>query len=311
MGEKLLDDLARALAEPMPRRRALRLMGSVLVATSFPRAAFARTRRPARSTKCGPDQRVCREFTDEEYCCRSPSWQFFCGAKRGQCLNMCAGGTKFPCTGLISDRFSGINGVCCDRRYHSGCRPDNPRDRLSGGGSRPQCIPCTGKTCGPNKSFKTSDPRRWTCCERPNTCRNGVCRCPDGRTSCGGKKCCKRSQECMQCYDSDSADTTVTGEVKCCGKDELCCINRCCKNDEACCNGRCCPKDTSCARARGRDVCCPDNRTYLARGDREYCCPAGTFPQKGGCCAFGLRFCCSGSQSACPRGQLCVNGECV
>jgi hypothetical protein len=311
MGDKLFDDLARALAEPMPRRRALRFIGAVLVATSFPRPAFARTRRSGAVTKCGEDERICREFTEQAYCCRAPSWQFFCGSRPGQCINMCAGGTKFPCTGLIPDRLSGVNGVCCDRKIHSRCRPDNPRDRMSGGGSKPECIPCTGTSCGPNKSFGINHPQRWTCCEKPNTCRKGVCKCPDGRPSCGGKECCKGQKVCKQCADVDSLGLTLTGTVKCCGKDESCCINTCCKSNEACCNGKCCPKKTQCARGTGgRDVCCPEGRVQSVRGDREYCCPAGTYPQdKGGCCPAGLESCCAGEN--CTRGSVCVNGKCV
>lgn len=270
---------------------------------------MARTRRSAPVTKCGTDERICREFTDKAYCCRSPSWQFFCGNAQGTCDNMCGGEADFPCTGLIPDRFSGINGVCCNRKLHSGCRPDNPRDRLSGGGSRPQCIPCSGTRCGPNKAYKLDDPRRWSCCEKPNTCREGVCRCPDGRPSCGGRKCCKGKKECAACYDADSrADVVSTGEFKCCGKGEFCCIDRCCK--ESCCGDRCCPKETTCARGSGgRDICCPDNRIRNVRFDRAYCCPAGTYPKAGGCCNIGLQSCCRGVN--CTTGSLCVNGECV
>jgi len=309
MGEKLFDDLARALAEPVPRSRALRQIGSMLVATSLPGAAFARSRRAAPAKKCRPDERTCREFTEQAYCCRPPSWQFFCGKQRDRCINMCAGPTKFPCTGLIPDRLSGVNGVCCDTRIHSGCRPDNPRQRMSGGGSIPECIPCTGTRCGPNKRFGINHPQRWTCCEKPNTCREGVCKCRDGKTSCGGTECCKKGKTCARCVDGDSATRYLTGSVKCCGPKEECCINRCCKPDQDCCLGQCCPRGTQCAREGGRDVCCPDGRVVY-ESDRNYCCPSGTYPQeKGGCCPPGLESCCAGEN--CTRGSVCVNGTCV
>src|SRR5262245_3114507 len=104
-----LDALARALAEPMPRRRALRVLGTTIVAAAVP--AFA-TRSAGAATvvrpRCGQDGRVCREFTNDEYCCGPPSWQFFCGGKKGQCVNMCNGPTAFPCTALIPHPESGI-----------------------------------------------------------------------------------------------------------------------------------------------------------------------------------------------------------
>ena len=129
-GARFLDDLARTLAEPMPRRRALRLLGSSLAAVTVPAFAprVARAVATAGSVKCGYDQRTCRKGAEaqfEEYCCPSPSWQFFCGGQTNayRCVNQCPTRDNFPCTALIPDREAGRNGVCCDRSIHSGCNP--------------------------------------------------------------------------------------------------------------------------------------------------------------------------------------------
>lgn len=307
MTTRLLDDLARSLAEPMPRRRALRLLGTTLVAVVVPglgpKGARAGVRR---SAKCGPDQRVCREFTQEEYCCPRPSWQFFCGSKRGQCLNTCTGGTKFPCTALIEHPESGINGLCCDRRLHSRCNPVGRAPTRW----KPECVPCLGTACGPNRKYGEGHPQRWTCCTKPNVCRKGVCRCPDGKLSCGGTDCCKRSKVCKQCADADSGEVRVTGTVKCCGRDEFCCVDKCCDQRGACCNGKCCPPGTQCARKGGFsvDACCPQSRVF-AGPDRNYCCPPGTEPGEQGCCKPGDATCCASAK--CPSGAYCVRGTCV
>lgn len=316
MGEKIFDDVARTLAQPMPRRRALRLLGTSLLVFSVPGMRPRLARAASGSSKCGYDQRVCREFTDQQYCCPRPSWQHFCGRRPRQCDNICAGETEFPCTGLLPDRFSGVNGVCCDKKYHSRCRPDNPRDRLSGGGSRPLCLPCTGVLCGPNKKYGEGHPQRWTCCEKQNVCRmlplgkGFACKCADGSTSCDGSDCCKKPKACKQCVDADSSSLTLTGTAKCCRKDEVCCLNRCCKRDQECCRDKCCPRGTVCGLGPGgRDVCCPTSRADET-GKTTICCPSGTYPiETVGCCPPGLARCCDGL--VCRGGQICVSGECV
>lgn len=341
MGEKLFDDLARALAEPMPRRRALRFIGAVLVATSFPRPAFGSNRRPARASKCGKDQRVCREFTDKEYCCPAPSWQFFCGSRSRQCLNMCEGGTKFPCTAKIPHPESGINGVCCDFRYHSRCEPvGKPPECCYGNPDKlipvkcvrmgeaqckakpnfvswvderwkPRCIACRGEMCGPNKSVPDDDPQvraRWTCCKPPATCRKGVCKCKDGRESCD-EKCCQRGEDCTTCYEVtfDLSDTLVG--------------RKCCKTDHECCGNKCCKKlDEQCVYFKGETVCCPIARTFVSGIGTKlpptgFCCPAGTVARRFGCCPLGDQSCCppqdsQGNPLSCGQ-NVCINGQCV
>lgn len=320
--ERFLDDLARALAEPMPRRRAVRLLGAALVSVTLPGlrpgAALAGRRRLA---KCGPDQRVCREFTAQEYCCPRPSWQFFCGSRQGQCINTCRGGTKFPCTAAIPHPDSGINGVCCDRKYHSGCvRIGRPAEKRPDGSRvpseewKPSCCPK-----GPGFGFCGG-----VCCEPPNRCKDGVCRCPDGTMSLDGRRCCKRGEHAAECVSAGTRfielDTTMDASLvgrKCCpaGK-PYCCGTTCCAKF-GCCDTKCCSHKTSrCASWRGKKMCCPKRRITIV-GDQQICCPTGTisitlgFPA---CCPPTELKCCGWpgeSRVECGAGEICVRGTCV
>ena len=332
-----MDDLARRLAEPMPRRRALRVLGATIVAVAAP----APGARPARAAtvaqpRCGPDRRVCREFTKDQYCCGRPSWQFFCGSKKGQCVNMCAGGTKFPCTALIAHPESGINGVCCDRRYHSRCRPvgkaatccyGNPVTCKPMGEAackkqpkrlynepplwapserwKPSCESCRQEQMCENKRLDISDPSRWVCCVPPNTCQQGVCKCKDGRNA---TQCLFVGTHVYE--NANEIDGEIVGQ-KCCPESaRYCCGTTCCKSF-GCCGEKCCPRSTSvCASAGGRKVCCPFKRVTSIADNAAICCPAGTVanPSTGGCCPPGFLDCC---RSVNCGEKVCVEGTCV
>lgn len=161
---RALDELARTLAQPMSRRRALRLLGASIAAVvgqgvrpfsarAAPRA-IGYTCNPNVETCCGKDERVCQKDApvplNKGYCCPAPSWRWGCGSRANgyKCVDACGDDHLFPCTGRVADKFSGVNGVCCDDRIHATCNPDG-KPLLSGGGSRPICLP---KTCGPDIS---------------------------------------------------------------------------------------------------------------------------------------------------------------
>jgi hypothetical protein len=160
---RLLDDLARTLAEPMSRRRALRVLGTTVAAAAVPglrpsvagatRRAIGYTCNPNVETCCDKDERVCHKDApvpqNKGYCCPAPSWQWWCGDKKNgyKCVDRCGADHLFPCTGRFADKSSGVNGLCCDDRIHAACDPD--AYRLSGGGSSPLCLP---PTCGPDVS---------------------------------------------------------------------------------------------------------------------------------------------------------------
>lgn len=312
----------------MPRRRAVRVIGVSLAATMVPGVGARLARAASGSTAqvtCRGDRRTCQKGADrdfEKYCCPSPSWQWFCGGQDNayRCINMCPKGAKtFPCTALVAHPASGINGVCCDRRFHSGCVPIGPpREKRPDGTFVPsqEWKPsCCAK--GPGFGFCNN-----VCCQAPNRCKSGKCRCPNGADSCDGRQCCKRGETCAECQSWEptyfprqpSAFDPETVGRKCCPKGSSCCGTTCCKR-LGCCGTKCCPfPDSQCTRTGGRNVCCPRARATYA-GGHWACCPAGTAAVDviGGCCPPGDPFCCGGSGVpvvSCGS-RLCVRGACV
>lgn len=156
-----IDDLARTLAEPMSRRRALRIFGTTVAAAAVPglrpspagatRRAVGYTCNPNVETCCGKDERVCQKDApvplNKGYCCPAPGWRWLCGDKKNgyKCVDFCGEDYQSPCTGS-PDKFSTTVGVCCDNRIAPICDPDSGQ-QTSDGGSIPQCLP---KTCGPD-----------------------------------------------------------------------------------------------------------------------------------------------------------------
>lgn len=295
----------------MPRRRAIGLLGTTLVAVVVPglRSRAASASMSTRSATCGRDRRTCMKGAEanfEVYCCPAPSWQWFCGGQDNsyRCINTCKSGTKFPCTALIPHRDSGINGVCCDRKLHSGCsRIGPPRQAWA-----PSCCPKGFGFCG------------GVCCQPPNRCKNGRCKCPNGTESCDGRSCCKRGQSCKECFSfgtqalpsPNDIDGSVVGRRCCPSERPYCCGDTCCK-EFGCCGGTCCPfPSRRCARSRGRDVCCSRAR-LTTDGDDWVCCPAGTISDGfGGCCPASAPECCGGPRGTqCGAKQICVRGACV
>jgi hypothetical protein len=335
---RVLDELARTLAQPMPRRRALRMLALSVAAVAVPGvrpnlARGARTAGPRCNPQvekcCGPDQRVCGR-PGKEYCCPRPSWQWHCGGSNDRCVNMCLGDDLFPCTAKVPHPESGINGLCCNHRFHDWCNPVGTtkplccRDTISGGvkctevpasgcadGMRfvpaepwkPSCELCRGPYCGSGAEAR--------CCPPPNVCKKGVCRCPSGA----------RRVDCLYGETGMTAEdphlvASVIG-VKCCPtRRPHCCGSTCC-NKPGCCGTKCCPADTSrCATRRGQKFCCPKKRTALLDGE-QVCCPVGTIAvpsPPGGCCPSDTPECCGSLGSgtpACGVGKICVRGECV
>ncbi len=108
MGERHLDDLARALAVPMPRRRALRLLGSTLIATAVP-GLWPRVGLAGRSATCdagcGSDVRACPRVvnlgTGPPVCCGSPARRYSCEGTIFDpvCVDRCKAAERHPVRG--------------------------------------------------------------------------------------------------------------------------------------------------------------------------------------------------------------------
>jgi len=341
---ELLDELARTLAAPMPRRRALRTLGGALVAVAVPGAvraqrAFGGVRRPAVSTglcekSCsdpfpvpcicpGPDPKYCFETCGEagSTCCclkgsdGKPSGAVACppGTRCGR-----PGESNCPCVNTCGSRCCGKDEFCANPRENLCCKT----------GERGCGLEC----CKPNEECRTT---------RVGTGSSDICvkRCPPQQAWCGRDKCCPPKWRCVNEH---------TGLCKRCGRNEEECGKKCCdKRTSRCCGENlCCPKGRSCCTVNGKRVCCPANTKCaeqilpgdigLTRGSPRVCCPKDRFHSSPDLCCPpgqkalsgpGLRvgpglspFCCPNDQvcgsTCCQKSDIlgsetCCSGKCV
>jgi hypothetical protein len=122
MGGELLDGLARALAEPMPRRRAVRTVVASLAALAVPglsprltSATAAPERRGGSAVAKCPDGSECRN--EGEVCCPMPSplsGQFNCCETAAHCCcgNRCCDPERQIC---VCTGRKGVGGACVDK----------------------------------------------------------------------------------------------------------------------------------------------------------------------------------------------------
>lgn len=249
MGENLLEDLARALAEPVPRSRALRLLGSVLVATSLPGTAFARGRRVGRRTG-----QICHveDGFGGQPCC---SDEVCCGKKRC-CPEYCA-----------------EDGSC------TGCKPPLVRCGPE------KCCPPGSSCCFRAAKRSAGWPlrARYVCCRPPNECSDRICSCPSGTTFCG-RVCCKKGEHCSACATSQyDGETQYAGKLKCCPKGQDCCGSKCISKKLTCCDGKPCPESKP--FCSDDDQCCSEEQFALLDDGTGVCCPDGTVATPEGDCA--------------------------
>ena len=232
--EDFFDQVARTLAEPMPRRRAVRVLGASLVAMAVPgiRPARALARPESRAAACShgtgsnPHQNVCDKIlpdrTVETYCCGPPKWQYGCyDPVKGNCANSCPPrvnlghrvAEQYPCTAARPDAQGVIRGQCCVKPEYKGCSPEGkclpncPYQHQLGLAAGP--ISCGERCCGPGQecvtwlSSNTSSPPKKTCAR---TCGRGERRCPPEpghfpvccATPCCDGDCCEDGEECTQ-----------------------------------------------------------------------------------------------------------------
>jgi group XII secretory phospholipase A2 precursor (PLA2G12) len=171
----LLDGLARALVEPMPRRRAMRLMGATVVAVAVPgmRPRLARgTPRRARSGECGADVRACPRVVQlgsgPDLCCGSPARRYGCEGTIFEpvCVDLCGGPNDVPCKSEKKDDDGYSFFHCCkkpDRCVDGECVPSCPPGRVK---CRGTCCPAGFKCCPPTKEMpkgRCYDPDKQCC----------------------------------------------------------------------------------------------------------------------------------------------------
>jgi hypothetical protein len=163
-----IDDVARILAAPVPRRKAFQLLGGAVAGTLF--IGFAKGQRSNCSPACRREQKcmdcggkyVCA-WPGQECCgvelCRRGDTCLHCGSSNPVCAprgQVCCGNTIVSRGHICCETSRGVipapvGSTCCGRTY---CQPDQ-------------------KCC-----------RFERCCERHQTCCNDECcngRCEHGR----------------------------------------------------------------------------------------------------------------------------------
>lgn len=303
-----LDDLARSLATPVSRRRALRLAAAAAV-TSI--VAARTTPAPAHRTLDGCP--TCPRGNDP------PSFTQFCGHARGVgCLFVCCPATHtccqtdtvvvccregFTCGPIVNDGPT----CTCKNPCGGACCADGEKcvDMVAG---RCCAVPCGKECCGEDE--KCVDPKRGTCCKK------------DSERACIGRNqtiCCDSTlQTCC-------AGSRVT---QCCGYGETCdpnggckcrpgfpkqCVDDCCKRTDKCCigpsgRGFCAPRGWTCCgdtvALEGIEECCAGRFPFHPRFER--CCGvSGKCPRTAECCPDG---CCPAGSSCCDHGCCAFDG---
>ena len=299
---EFLDELARSLAKPMARRRALRLLGGAIVSVTVPGLAAPRARAAARFHLCEKQGGLlcecnCKGDVCQRICCKpKEDYECYCGSVQygAACRKKC----RIPCP---SDVHCCNDGEFCANSAQKLCCKQGER------GCGPRC-------CQPNEECTTI---------RIGTGSERVCekRCPQGQAWCGANKCCppkwncanEKTRLCKRCRkDQEECGKKCCDRKtsRCCGKD------LCCQEGRPCCtvDGKriCCPASTKCApqivageigiTGSSKRVCCPISRFSTAE---EICCPPGQVALNSP--AFrtpppGI------SPSCCPPSMVCRSG---
>ena len=255
---RFLDELARSMAKPMPRRRALRLLGGAVVSTAIPRLSGRAPRaedRPGAGGQVAKDAPDCKEHPGTKTCL-SFGIEGNDGCKRY--IRVC-------CPQGPEEQSE-----CCPAKHSSACCYKGQDCQLYQSGDRQygRCVGCPsghekcGTTCC-GIGEKCADPGHDQCCPpRTIPCGSGL----DVNCCATNEVCCKNT-----CCPPRTRCTTVKGKAVCapCTPPKTKkCGNTCCTKGQSCCNGKCCSKSQKCCF---EDHCCPKTDTCCG----ETCCPKG------------------------------------
>jgi hypothetical protein len=322
-----LDDLARAMAGGVSRRRALgrvaALFGGAALATVLPAAASA----DSDDNRAGPCDEFCerlpRDLRDR---CRDEAKHghglcYDCGPlgdNKGICGKVCCP-TGQDC----------LNGTCvgCATGQSLVCSPHCSQ------GQALQCVavcgasgaPCPPGTtcCGASCTDTTGDANNCgacgTKCGPGQTCSAG--RCTGGAAGCTSSAQCPAGQVCCAgaCVPLNTATNCGACGISCATGQH--CVNGACVCDATSCPNGCCDPQTgacltSCSSCNSGHICRSDHQcgcgvagdcpTGLACGTAGTCSTI-CFPNIGSVCNAG---CCSGNPGTCQTGSAGANGVC-
>jgi hypothetical protein len=293
-----LDELARSMAKPLPRRRALRLLGGAVVAATVPGLATRKAHAASRFHRCEPEGgRLCECNCKGEVCqriCCTPKEMYDCkcgtvaegaGCK---CIRPC--GSASACCKAGEHCGNAKKSLCC-KNGEQGCGEKCcERFQKCASSRRSFCCDVTETPCL-TKKIANCCTRGETCCNggcctRNQTCRGGECECKPGtsRGRCGGDCCHPTRDKC--CPGRSSLEKhCVRKDRECCGPSSCppgatCCSasrGLCARKGEACCDGT--PYDPTARKCCGGGVVCPFAATCC---DAE-CCTGGKICTKAGC----------------------------
>lgn len=347
---RFLDELARSMAQPMPRRKALRLLGGAIVSTAIPtslwpsaaRAGPATRRRAdcegAPDCKEHPGTRTCLSFGIEgndgctryiRVCCpQGPEEQSeCCPAKhsatccyKGQdCEPYQSGDRQYAkCVGCPSGHEKcgttccGIGEKCADPGSDNCCPP---RTIPCGSGRDANCCAtnevCCKNTCCPPRTRCTTVKGKVVCAPcTPPKTKKCGNTCCTKGQSCCNGKCCSKSQKC--CFEDHCCPKTATccGET-CCPKGKKCCGDHCCDDKQECCDKGCCPKDKPCAVVGlSGTLTCCPSARVVRVGRQAVCCQPTDTVKNGQCCPKNSNSC-DPCDPPCRPGYYCREGGCL
>ncbi len=342
MEEQRFDELTRAMARPVPRRTALKLLAGAVLGSVFgveigSRSAHAQLppwtdswenlmKQKYGGASSAPGSGACVPHSLCYHCVDNQEVPK-CG---GDCCNEATGACG--CAACEKCLF----GVCVTcANYNS---VDAGYECCNGG----TCIPCF--QCPAGCSYTDAQGQKFCGCDAGYHCDkdlsgNPVCtqndKCPpcqtptaDGRFcqfcyQTTGTTCCdSASGACLDCAKCPDACRTVQGPNTFCG----------CASDETCQNGTCVPNNEpppqSCSNNHGGVASCPNGgccqcSEYVPGSTSECiqgtCVGAGSpclTPDANGLCSScaGVGKCCAADGTcveACPDCQDCINGTCV